>query len=186
MHQSLNNEQMKKIIVIFTGILLMGCASDPSLQKYFVEKSESSDFIVLDLASSIIKTDKMSLTSEQKNALDSFDKLNILAFQKDSLNEAKFKEEKKKVKDILKNNEYQELMRFGNGSNGGAVYFVGKEDNIEEMVLFASGSETGFVVTRVLGDEMNPSKMLNLVDVIRKADLDLEQLKPLKEAFSNK
>jgi hypothetical protein len=177
---------MKKTIVIIVGLLAISCSNKPTLQKYFVEHSESSDFIAVDLAPSIINTEKISLTESEKEALNSFEKLNILAFQKDSLSDVKYKAESDKVKTILKNEDYEQLMRFGNTKNGGSIYVVGNEDVIDEFVLFASGEEQGFVIARILGDNMNPNNILNLLEVLRKADLDLEQLKPLQKALTNK
>ena len=167
-------------------MLVISCSNKPTLQKYFVENSESSDFIAVDLASSIINTDSINLTDSEKEALNSFDKLNILAFQKDSLSDVKYKSEKEKVKTILKSEEYEQLMRFGSSKNGGAVYLVGEDDSIDEFVLFATGDDQGFVVARVLGNNMNPSNIINLMDVLRKSDLNLEQLKPLQDALAKK
>lgn len=177
---------MKKALIILIGLLALSCSNKPTLQKYFVENSESSDFIAVDLASSIINTEKITLSDTEKEALNSFDKLNILAFQKDSLSDAKFKTEEEKVKTILKDEQYEQLMRFGNSKNGGSIYLVGETDNIDEFVLFASGDEQGFVVARVLGENMNPNSVINLMEVLRKADLDLEQLKPLQDALAKK
>lgn len=177
---------MKKALIILIGLLALSCSNKPTLQKYFVENSESSDFIAVDLASSIINTEKITLSDTEKEALNSFDKLNILAFQKDSLSDAKFKTEEEKVKTILKDEQYEQLMRFGNSKNGGSIYLVGETDNIDEFVLFASGDEQGFVIARVLGDNMNPNSVINLMEVLRKADLDLEQLKPLQDALAKK
>ncbi len=177
---------MKKAVLILIGFLAISCSNKPTLQKYFVENSESSDFIAVDLASSIINTEKITLSDTEKEALNSFDKLNILAFQKDSLSDAKFKTEEEKVKTILKDEQYEQLMRFGNSKNGGSIYLVGETDNIDEFVLFASGNEQGFVVARVLGENMNPNSVINLMEVLRKADLDLEQLKPLQDALAKK
>lgn len=177
---------MKKAVLILIGFLTISCSNKPTLQKYFVENSESSDFIAVDLASSIINTEKITLSETEKEALNSFDKLNILAFQKDSLSDAKFKTEEEKVKTILKEEQYEQLMRFGNSKNGGSIYLVGETDNIDEFVLFASGDEQGFVIARVLGDNMNPNSVINLMEVLRKADLDLEQLKPLQDALAKK
>lgn len=177
---------MKKALIILIGFLALSCSNKPTLQKYFVENSESSDFIAVDLASSIINTEKITLSDTEKEALNSFDKLNILAFQKDSLSDAKFKTEEEKVKTILKDEQYEQLMRFGNSKNGGSIYLVGETDNIDEFVLFASGDEQGFVIARVLGDNMNPNSVINLMEVLRKADLDLEQLKPLQDALAKK
>ena len=77
-------------------------------------------------------------------------------------------------------------MKFGNTNKGLSVYLVGEEEKIDEFVLFASGKEQGFVVARLLGDNMKPADVVNLVEIIQKADLDLEQLKPLQEALGKK
>lgn len=177
---------MKKVVLLLVGLLALSCSNKPTLQKYFVENSESSDFIAVDLASSIINTDKIILSDTEKEALNSFDKLNILAFQRDSLSDDKFNTEQEKVKTILKDEQYEQLMRFGSSKNGGAVYLVGETDKIDEFVLFASGKNQGFVVARILGDNMNPNSVINLMEVLRKADLDLEQLKPLQDALAKK
>lgn len=176
-------KQMKKYIVLISAIFIASCSSKPSLQKYFVDNSESSDFVVLDLGSSIINTEKISLTSDEKKALESFEKLNVLVFKKDSLNDDKFETENAKVKSILKDKEYQELIKFGGKGKDAAVYFVGKEDDIDEFVLFASGKENGFAVVRVLGDDMSPTNILNIIEVMRKSKLDLEALKPLQDVL---
>lgn len=175
---------MKSYIVVVLSLLLFSCSNEPSLQKYFVENSESSDFIAIDLGSSIINTEKMTLSKEDETALKSFEKMNIIAFKKDSLNEEKYEVESKKVKDLLKAEKYQELMKMGSGSASGAIYFVGEEEHIDEFVLFANGKENGFAVVRILGNDMNPSQILNLVGLMQKANLDLEQLKPL-QSFMN-
>ncbi len=171
---------MKKYIVLVICIFFLSCNNEPSLQKYFVENSKSADFISVDVGSSIINTEKMTLSEEDKKALKSFEKMNILAFKKDSLNEEKYKTETKRVKELLKQEAYQQLMKMGSGSDGGALYFVGDETNIDEFVLFANKKENGFAVVRILGDNMDPSQILNLMNVIRRSDVDLEQFKQLK------
>lgn len=179
---------MKKLILIFTAIIAVSCSKEQTLQKYFVENSESSEFVALDLGSSIINTEKVKLTDVEKDALESFEKLNVLAYKKDSLDVsgAKYLKEKEKVANLLKDDKYEQLVKFGNSKGGASVYMMGEGENIDEVVIFANEAESGFVVARVLGDDMTPNNVLNIVDVIRKADIDVEQLKPLKEAFDKK
>lgn len=178
---------MKNIILVLSTFFIISCSNKPSLQKYFVEKSENPEFIAVDIASSIINTDKISLTTQEEEALKSFDKINVLAYKKDSLQDIKVvEEERNNVKSILKDETYQELIKFGNPKNEAKVYLVGETDKIDEVVIYASGKEEGFVVARVLGDNMTPNTVLNLIEVIKKADLDLEQLKPLQEALGKK
>lgn len=172
---------MKKYIVLIAAILMVSCSSKPSLQKYIVERSESPDFVVLDLGSSIINADKVALSVADKEALESFEKLNVLVFKKDSLDEKKFDDESAKVKNILNDKAYQELIKYGGTDKSASVYFVGEENAIDEFVLYAAQRETGFAVVRVIGDNMNPNQVLRLIGLLQKSKFDFEQLKPLQD-----
>jgi hypothetical protein len=176
---------MKKLLLfVSTVILIWSCEEKPSLQKYFVENTESSKFIAVDLAPSIIKTDKMSLSETERAALASFEKMNILAFKTDSTNSTGYEQEIKEVKAILKDESYQQLMKAGSGNDGAAIYFVGDDDeHIEEFVVLAGKKENGFAVIRVLGNDMNPTHIINMLSLLQKSDVDLDQLKSLKQLF---
>ena len=77
--------------------------------------------------------------------------------------------------------QYQELMKVGSGKDGASVSFVGDEDHIKEFILFAKKKENGFAVVRILGDDMNPNNIMNMISLLQKSNVDLEQLKPLQE-----
>ena len=166
--------------------LMSACQQNPSLQKYFVEKSENKDFIQLDLSPSILNVASDSLSAEQKAAMESFDKINVLAFKLDEKNKNQFESERDKVAAILKDEKYQELMHFGRGKEGGSVSYVGTDESIEEFVIFANAKETGFAVVRVLGQDMQPDDVLNMVSVLQSSKIDMDQLKPLQEMMGKK
>ncbi len=174
---------MKKLIALVSCVILLwSCEEKPTLQKYFVKNTESPKFIALDLASNIIKTDKVALSETEKAALESFEKMNILAFRADSTNTAEYDKEIKQVKAILKDESYQQLMKAGSGNDGAAIYFVGNDDErIEEFVVLAGKKENGFAVVRVLGNDMNPTHIMNMLSLLQKSQVDMEQLKPLQE-----
>jgi len=176
---------MKRIysIVSLVCLLLISCNSEPSLQKYFVENTENKNFIALDVSPSILNIDKTKLTTEQNEALQSFDKMNILAFKLNDRNKGQFEIEREKVSSILKDEKYQQLMKFGSGKEGASVSFVGSDDHIEEFVLFANKKENGFAVVRILGKDMNPTSIMTMMSVLQSANIDLEQLKPLQGMF---
>lgn len=165
---------------MLASLLLLGCNSEPSLQKYFVENSEKKDFMVLDISPSIINLDKAKLTPEQKTALESFDKMNILAFKLDGKNKALYQTESQKLSKILKGQDYQQLMKIGEGNDAASISFVGDEDDIDEFILFAKREENGFAVVRILGDDMNPNNIMNMLSILKNANIDMEQLKPLE------
>lgn len=169
-------------VVLYVVLLVLhSCQSEPSLQRYFVDKSESNDFIALDLSPSILNIDKSKLTPSQKEALGSFDKMNILAFKLNDKNKAQFEVERANVDLILKDEKYQQLMKFGTGKEGASVSFVGDDEHIDEFVFFANKKENGFAVVRVLGKDMNPTMIFNMISVLKEADVNLDQLKPLQD-----
>lgn len=178
------NKIMMKIAYItafFVALILIGCTTEPSLQKYFVEKTENKEFIALDVSPSILNIDKTKLSVAQQEALQSFDKMNILAFKSNKNNNATFEKESEEIKNILKNAEYQELMKVGSGKDGASISFVGDENHINEFVVFAKRKENGFAVIRILGDNMNPNNIMTLLSVLKETNIDMEQLKPLQE-----
>ena len=177
---------MKKLLLLVSVVILLcSCEDKPSLQKYFVENTESSKFIAVDLAPSIIKTDKMALSETEIAALKSFEKMNILAFRTDSTNSVGYEEEIKEVKTILKDESYQQLMKAGSGNDGAAIYFVGDDDeHIEEFVVLVGKKENGFAVVRVLGKDMNPTHIMNMLSLLQKSQVNLDQLKPLQQLMN--
>ncbi len=167
-------------LAILVSLLLSSCNNEPTLQKYFVESSEKKDFVELDVSPSIINIDKTKLTPKQKTALGSFDKMNILAFKLDDKNKAQYDAESQKVTQILKNEKYQELMKVGSGKDAASVSFVGDENHINEFILFAKKKENGFAVVRILGNDMNPNNILNMISLLKSSNIDMAQLKPLQ------
>lgn len=166
------------LLVLLT---LVSCNSNPSLQKYFVENTDNKNFIALDVSPGILNLEKTKLSAEQNEALKSFDKMNILAFKANDKNQAEFEAERTKVKAILKDPKYQQLMSFGSGRDGASISYVGTDDNIQEFVVFANKKENGFAVVRVLGKNMNPNNIMTLMSVLKESKIDMEQLKPLQQ-----
>ncbi|WP_338407922.1 DUF4252 domain-containing protein [uncultured Flavobacterium sp.] len=168
-------------IVAFFSLFLVSCGSDPSLQKYFVENTENKNFIALDVSPSILNVDKTKLSVEQSNALQSFDKMNILAFKINDTNKVQFETEHTKVNLILKNSKFQQLMKYGSGKEGASVSYVGSDNHINEFVLFANKKDVGFALVRILGKDMNPTNIMTMISVLKSSNIDMEQLKPLQE-----
>jgi Domain of unknown function (DUF4252) len=166
------------------SLLLTSCKSEPSLQKYFVENAENKDFVTMDIAPSILNLDKTKLSLSQTEALKSFEKMNVLAFKITDKNKAQFETERVKVTNILKNEKYQQLMKFGSGKESASVSFVGTDDKIEEFVLFGNQKTKGFAVVRILGKDMNPTSILEMISALKESKLDIEQLKPLAAIFN--
>jgi hypothetical protein len=107
-----------------------------------------------------------------------------LAFKLNVKNKGEYETERSKVKEILKEEKYQQLMKFGSGKDGASVSFVGNDEHIDEFVFYANKKENGFAVVRVMGKDMNPTGIMTLMSVLKNANLDLEQLKPLEQMIA--
>lgn len=163
--------------------LLTSCESKPTIQKYFVEKSESKDFMAVDIGKSILKTDAMQLTADQKKALESVEHVNVLLFKADSLNGKKYAEQTAEVNTLLKSDAYDELMKFNHDGMGGSVNTKGEGEHIKECVIYFRNKETGFGLVRVTGNDMTPSNIFTIGQILQKTGLDSTQMAPLKQLF---
>jgi hypothetical protein len=172
-------KQMKyifKSVLVMGAILLASCSSQQSLQEYYVDNSENPNFISIDLPASILKMDAVDLNPTQKEAVESLRKFNLLAFKKDSDNALEFEAEKKKVREILKGDDFVELMKINSKYGKGVIKYLGDEDAIDEVIIYGDSDDKGFALVRVLGKDMNPAHIVQLMQAIQKSDYKGEGL----------
>tara|TARA_B110000902_G_C14075369_1_gene500939 strand:- start:149 stop:688 length:540 start_codon:yes stop_codon:yes gene_type:complete len=162
-----------KFSIFFGVILFLGCSSELTLQTYFVEHQEASGFMSVDIPMSFLNPDQIELSEDQEEAIDSVDKLNMLAYSLKDGSEEEFNAEVAKIKTILKAEKYNELMRVGNSSDGKLhINYIGEDSEIDELIIFGFSPENGFAIIRVLGDNMEISKIMELETVVDQFDTE--------------
>ena len=175
---------MKKIITaaFITLILaLSACSSTQSLQEYYVDNSENPNFLSLDVPTSVLNLENADLSAAQKEALESLRKLNILAFKKTSTNADDYKVEKANVKAILSDKKFTELMKMNTSYGRATVKYLGTDEAIDEVIIYGDSDDKGFALIRVLGNDMNPAHMVQLLQAIQKSDYNGEGFQKLGE-----
>ncbi len=172
----------KNILLLFVGINLTACDNKQSLQEYYVENQNSKDFIALDVPASMF-ANTGTLNPDQKRTIETIKKINVLAIPKKIENESKIETEKANLDDILKDEKYQLLMKYGGGDTRVEVYFTGEDDAIDEIILYGFDEERGMGIARLLGDDMNPSDILNMMKSMEKGDVQLDGLSGITEMF---
>ncbi|NKI32622.1 DUF4252 domain-containing protein [Croceivirga thetidis] len=165
-----------KSLFVCIPLLLASCASQQSLQEYYVDNQENPNFISLDIPASILKMDEVELSDIQKEAVESLRKFNMLAFRKTADNSEEYKLEKAKVKEILKDEEFVDLMKINSTYGKGVIKYLGDDDAIDEVIIYGDNKEQGFAVIRVLGKDMNPAHVMHLMEAIKKSDYEGEGL----------
>ena len=176
-------KSIKFLIAILFTTILISCNNDQSLQKYYVENQEDADFLALDIPTSMF-TNSESLEAEKKETLESIKKINVLALKKEE-NPEKFEKEKVKLAEIFKNEKYQLLMKYGGGNRKAELYFTGEEDAIDELIVYGYDDEKGLGIARVLGENMNPQKIMQLMKSFDGDNIDVEGLKGLSQIFED-
>jgi len=170
---------MLVLVATFTS-----CNQNPSLQTYFVDNELKPGFTSIDIPTSLLNIEQTSLTDEQKDAYKSINKLNMLAFVLSDNNVTEYEVELNKVKDILKDPKYQELMRAGNSTDGKFVIkYIGDEDSIDELIIFGNANEKGFAIIRVLGDDMSAQKVVKLYSALDTSNINESQISQFADFF---
>ncbi|NRD19778.1 DUF4252 domain-containing protein [Winogradskyella eckloniae] len=174
----------KSMVVLLLITAFTSCNQGSTLQTYYVDNEMKPGFASFDVPTSFINVENVSMTDKQKEAYNSVDKLNVLTFMEDDTESTEYKAELEKVKTILKNPDYEELIRGGNATDGKfVVKFLGDVDQIDELIVFANANNRGFIIARVLGDDMNAGQLMSLTSVLEKANYDSTDLVGLKEFF---
>lgn len=163
---------------------MTACNNEQSLQKYYVENQSNKDFVAIDVPTSMF-TNAESLSEDQKRTLETVKKINVLAIPQKTENKQRIEEEKANVTDILKDEKYQLLMRFGGGESRVEIYFTGEEEAVDELILYGFDENRGMGIARVLGKDMNPSDIVNLMRSLEKGDLDLDGLSGIAQMFTD-
>ncbi len=178
----------KLILLSLLALGLVSCNSGTTLQEYYVNHKEDSDFVMVDVPTSLITPNPDRLTPEQQRVLKTVKKVNILALPLHADNQSEYKTESAKVKQVLSHDNFEELMTFGKPSQRMQLFYKGDDQNIDELVVFARDDSKGFMLARVLGDKMNVGDMVKFAKSIgsNKDSLDISQFEGMMDIFNNK
>ena len=166
-----------KYIIPFAmaAFALLSCNNELSLQKYLVDKQDDDKFLKVDLATSLLQSEDNNLSEEQKEILNTVKKINVVAYKIQEGNKSEYEVEKEKLAAIVAQDKYKTLMRFGSNSKGATLKYLGEEDAIDEVVVFASDNDKGFAIFRLSGDNMRPDQMVKLMSSVQNGDLDISK-----------
>jgi hypothetical protein len=166
----------KVAFALLLTFAISACSSTQSLQEYYVDNADNPNFLSVDLPVSLLNMEKADLTEDQREALGSLKKLNILAFKKTEDNLMEFQKEKANVNSILKNGKFTELMKMNTIYGKASIRYLGDDEAIDEVVIYGDSDDKGFMLVRVLGKNMNPAKLVQFMKAVEKSDYKGEGL----------
>ena len=177
--------QLVKILTAITiaALSLVSCSNEKSLQKYLVDKQEDDRYLKVDLATSLLQSDDADFTEEQQEILNTIKKVNMVAFPVKNNDVTEYEAEKTKVREIIDQEKYKTLSKMKSKDTHITLKYLGEEDAIDEVIVFASNAEKGFGVFRLLCDDMKPGQMLQLMNSIDNGDFDMSKLSGFGDIF---
>lgn len=171
---------------LFIAVLFISCSNKKTLQSYLVETSGKEGFYTGDLPVSSILSAKAEVSEEVKETIKSIKKVNVAFLLKTKENDAAYETEKNILKDIFKDNDaYKSLMSMKTNGMNVHVFYSGDTDAIDEVIAFGYGKEAGVGVARLLGDNMNPAKIIEMLNSVQ-MDTDNGALQQFAKMIENK
>lgn len=178
---------MKKLTTLFSVVFLMllasSCTNEKSLQSYLVESQEKEGFMYGDLPVGSLLTAEADVTAEVKETMKSIKKINVAFLKKTSENTKAFETEKATLKNIFTNKDYKSLGAVKAKGMNVKVYYTGSTDSLDEVIAFGYSNELGVGVARLLGENMNPAKILEMLNSVK---MEGDNLKNFGTIFSGK
>ncbi|TMM31186.1 DUF4252 domain-containing protein [Polaribacter aestuariivivens] len=178
---------MKKLTTICTLFVLVlfasSCKNEKSLQQYLVDVPQKEGFVNGDLPISSLLTTKTDVSDDVKETLKSIKKINVAYLLKTADNDAAYEKEKATLKNIFSSEDYKTLMSMKMKGMNMNVYYTGDTDSLDEVIVFGYGKKSGVGVARLLGDNMNPAKVIEMLNSV-KFDGDEAAIKQFTNMFN--
>lgn len=176
---------LKYMTLVSMALLsLVSCDNGTSLQQYLVDKQADDRYLKVDIATSLFMGDETRFTEEEKDILSTIKKINVVAYPIKEGKEAEYESEKTIIKDIIGQEKYKTLGSVKSNDMLMTMKYLGEETAIDEVIVFASSSDKGFGVFRLLCDKMRPDQALKLMSTMERGDLDLSKLAGIGDVFS--
>lgn len=162
--------------LMLVAFLVTSCKNDKSLQKYLVETSGKEGFMTGDIPVSSLISAKADISDEIKETIKSVKKINVIFLAKTTENQTIYEAEKNTLKNIFTNNDYKSLGKLKAQGMNINVYYTGKTDSLDEVIAFGYSNIVGVGVARLLGENMDPAKMLEMLQNITMDENNLKNI----------
>lgn len=161
-----------KLVPLFClTLILFSCNNKKTLQSYLVESQYKSGFLNVDIPVGVFELTEDILNEEDKKIYESVKKISLTALPIKKSNEISYEKEKTELKSIFDDSDYKKLISYKKSGNNINIYYLGEANRIGEIIAFGYGKDLGVGVARILGEEMNPSKIISL---FRKTNLNFD------------
>ena len=174
---------MKRFFLAVLGLVvfMFSCQPSMTLQRYFLESQENADFTLIEIPASLLSASLEDLTPEQKTTFSSLRKVSVLMYRNSEKKEF-ITSQQSLINSFLKSDGFEALVSARmKGEAQASILIRGVVDQIDEAVFFGFAEGDGFVLVRILGEQMNPAAFLQLADSLEESDFQFLSDSVLKD-----
>ena len=174
---------MKRFILLVLAVvtLVTSCQPAMTLQRYFLESQENTDFTLIEIPASLLGGSLEDLTPEQMATFTSLRKVSVLMYRNAEKKEF-ITSQQSLINSFLKSDGFEALVAARTkGEAQASILIRGEVDQIDEAVFFGFAEGEGFVLARILGEQMNPAAFLQLADSLKESDFQFLSENVLKD-----
>jgi hypothetical protein len=174
---------MKRFILLVLAVvtLVTSCQPAMTLQRYFLESQENTDFTLIEIPASLLGGSLEDLTPEQMATFNSLRKVSVLMYRNAEKKEF-IASQQSLINSFLKSDGFEALVSARTkGEAQASILIRGEVDQIDEAVFFGFAEGEGFVLARILGEQMNPAAFLQLADSLKESDFQFLSESVLKD-----
>lgn len=172
------------LLASITLVLTTACKSDPSLQSYYLANKDKSDFYAQSIPKAVLGIVADSLSTDARKGFASIEKVNVLVYPKKDNNAAQLAKEAATVQAIFLNPDYKTLMTHSEDATKMRVAYDGSKDAIDEVVIYGTSPDVGLGIARIMGDDMNISNILKMMQEMDVSTMDSSALGNIMKTFS--
>jgi hypothetical protein len=174
---------MKQFTLLFLAVvtMVMSCQSSMTLQRYFLESQENTDFTLIEIPASLLVASLEDLTPEQMATFSSLRKVSVLMYR-NAAEKTFIASQQSLINNFLKSDGFEALVSARmKGEAQASILIRGAVDQIDEAVFFGFAEGEGFVLARILGEQMNPAAFIQLADSLEESDFQFLSDSVLKD-----
>ena len=155
---------MKAIVTsLIVALMLVSCQTN-TLQTYMIDSKEDDNFISVDFSLKTFVDNFDELPEDKRELFKDVNKVNFLAFKKNGSNHEQYKLKQTELSGILSNQfKDNQLMAVNSNDMQVQMYADNLDKTVEEIIVYANDAKQGFVVLRLLGDDLNPANFYKIL-----------------------
>ena len=168
-------KKMSFLSILGSGLLVLlvsSCEPKMTLQRYFLSAQENPEFSLIEVPVSLLGPVSENLNAEQQQTLASVKKVSVLLYRNPEKVDF-IANQQVIINEFLASDGFEPLFSAKMKREAQATVMIrGDVNQIDEAVFFGYADDQGFILARILGNQMNPAAFMQLAESLEETNLE--------------